>query len=64
MNYEIKLISKRCKIAIFYDDKTYKADKLIVSLYYFFSVFRQYGKLNTRKTARLPGRPTIYNYGN
>jgi len=39
MNYEIKLISKRCKIAIFYDDKTYKADKLIVSLYYISLVF-------------------------
>ena len=39
MNYEIKLTSKRCKLAILYDDKTYKADKLIVSLYYISLVF-------------------------
>ena len=64
MSYEIKFVLKRCKLAVLYDDKTYKSDKLMVNSYYFFSVLRQYGKLNTRKTTGLPGRPTIYNYDN
>ena len=49
MNCEIKLVSNRCKLAVPYDDETYKAEKLMVNSYYFFSVLRQYEKLNTRK---------------